>query len=611
MRQLKNYPSKYENNVKSVFRRLASQLLALSAPILLFGACSECKTNADCYSGEICVSDRCRSADAVIDDETDTQPKTSDSTVETDPAGSSEESDIDTNTSSESDTDRETESASLCTDPAVDCPPSSECSEYVCEDAACVSVVVNGDLCGGTDNPCMSGICVEGTCETVPLSNISCASDDNECTQDICVAGVCEHRPKNGGPCEDDGDPCTEDICIKGVCGSPLTGTSCDTDDADCRLDICKDGACVSTPEPDGLSCDNGLWCDGIADVCMKGTCTPKTGAAPCISTNPCIDLSCEEPGQKATEGTCKETLLSGTSCDDGVFCNGDDVCAEGVCTHVDAPCPPGTAPCAFGVCNETSDACEFQNVADGDPCLVQDGFLCNGTERCEAGECIAGDKFCPVFSDCTQNICTEGVDGALPTCEGIEAADDGLPCESTAVCEGGGTRICMDGVCADGETPACAPREQDGNLCTRYTLCYEEDGAPVCAIEEDDRGGFLGIACGETISFDTTQENNEVSSYSSSACKGDFTGGEVAIEIDGAGAKYSIALYITKTTIPSEDLYLLKVDDPCAAADTCTKASTIRLSGINSTDTNTPDVIVIDGTGGNRGKGTVTLTCN
>jgi hypothetical protein len=50
--------------------------------------------------------------------------------------------------------------------------------------------------------------------------------------------------------------------------------------------------------------------------------------------------------------GTCEYSTNS-ASCDDGLYCNGSDICAAGSCTHAGDPCSAGET------CNETTDSCE------------------------------------------------------------------------------------------------------------------------------------------------------------------------------------------------------------------------------------------------------------
>lgn len=67
-----------------------------------------------------------------------------------------------------------------------------------------------------------------------------------------------------------------------------------------------------------------------------------------------------------------------GTSCDDGIFCNGADTCAGGECVHAGDPCLGGDA-CA-DVCNESADSCL---VPAATPCRAA-ADACDPVEVCD-----------------------------------------------------------------------------------------------------------------------------------------------------------------------------------------------------------------------------------
>ena len=77
-------------------------------------------------------------------------------------------------------------------------------------------------------------------------------------------------------------------------------------------------------------TCDDDGDCSFLDDPCNRGVCN--------------LDNTC---------GTTPRDL--GTSCDDGLFCNGtNDTCnADGECIHAGNPCPEGTS------CNEGTDSCD------------------------------------------------------------------------------------------------------------------------------------------------------------------------------------------------------------------------------------------------------------
>jgi len=90
--------------------------------------------------------------------------------------------------------------------------------------------------------------------------------------------------------------------------------------------------------------CDNGMFCDG-AEVCNAGTC--EAGTPPvCDDAVGCTFDSCNE-GTDSCDNTPMNAL-----CDNGLFCDGAETC------DVLLDCQPGTPPCAGGACDEAADIC-------------------------------------------------------------------------------------------------------------------------------------------------------------------------------------------------------------------------------------------------------------
>ncbi|MEO1269335.1 MAG: hypothetical protein AAFX99_14685, partial [Myxococcota bacterium] len=79
--------------------------------------------------------------------------------------------------------------------------------------------------------------------------------------------------------------------------------------------DTCQEGACELH---EGDPCVGSL-CDEEGRRCVG--CIDKDD---CDDNNPCTDDVCEL-------GFCSNNVTEG-SCDDGLFCNGPDICQGGVC---------------------------------------------------------------------------------------------------------------------------------------------------------------------------------------------------------------------------------------------------------------------------------------
>jgi FG-GAP repeat/FG-GAP-like repeat len=184
--------------------------------------------------------------------------------------------------------------------------------------------------------------------------------------------------------------------------GTPVcTGCSIDGDD---YLDgdtnpknICQICLCALSESGwsnnNGEACDDGLYCNGD-DVCSGGDCAQHTGLD-------CDDgLFCNGP--EACDESADQCVAGTPPCpDDGFFCNGDESCAENsdACVSAGNPCFDDGYFCNGGEsCDEISDAC----VSAGNPCF-DDGYFCNGDESCDedsdacisAGNPCAPDEFC------------------------------------------------------------------------------------------------------------------------------------------------------------------------------------------------------------------------
>ncbi len=275
----------------------------------------------------------------------------------------------------------------------------------------------------------------------------------------------------------DDQNPCTsDDVCVGGVCagtgvpGCEFCSTSSDCDDQDfCTNDSCVGSQCVHVSNYDEAS----------------ECCTPDTGDLALIDdSDPCTDDSCDaETGQ-----VIYAPAAAGVACDDGLFCNGSDTCANGTCSvHLGDPCTVGTE-CA-DQCDELtqscSDAAGTPCTDDGNPCTdnecdgsgscvfvnhtraCDDGVFCTVGESCMNGVCAGGSpRDCSAMdSQCGIGVCIGelGMCNAKPRQTGV-ACDDGDACTADDVCDGNGgcfgTRL---------DIPACHAEP---------TLCLEANRA-------------------------------------------------------------------------------------------------------------------------------------
>ena len=271
------------------------------------------------------------------------------------------------------------------------------------------------------------------------------------------------------------------------------------------------------TTAQDGALCDDGIFCNGT-DQCgtkmINGR--PARGCFfhsgdPCVGGPVCANDACDEQqnnchnaagsacstdGNVCTDDECdgagKCVHLSNTeACDDGVFCNGEDTCASGVCgEHTGDPCEGGVE-CA-DVCNEDANNC-FIRAAPATPCTADqndctddvcdglgacahvpnnnpcnDGIFCNGPDTCGDGRCNfhRGD---PCTGGCVE-VCSEASDSCVEPA-GTPCQDDGNPCTEDQ-CTGGG--------CTHRLIPGC-------DLCRGDADC---DDANPCTVDACGAGG-------------------------------------------------------------------------------------------------------------------------
>jgi cysteine-rich repeat protein len=247
--------------------------------------------------------------------------------------------------------------------------------------------------------------------------------------------------------------------------------------------------------------CGDGIV--GLGEQCDDGNTTAGDGCSPACQTEPCYTCS-------GSPSTCT-TLPAGTSCDDGLFCNGTDTCSAAGCTiHTGDPCVSG-AECD-NVCNELSDSCvapfgtpctDDGNACTDDECdgfgscthpdnfgPCDDGIFCNGQDFCSNGSCSFHDGDPCSFNECA-STCDEIAAACDPDAAGTPCFDDGNAC-TLDQCDGAGG-------CAHPPGPSGVPCPDDGNVCTADQC----DGAGACAHPP----GPSGVSCPDDGNVCTTDQ--------------------------------------------------------------------------------------------------------
>ncbi len=393
---------------------------------------------------------------------------------------------------------------------ATECRPSAnECDvPEFCDGAGSCPIDAfqpAGTACGdASDTTCDSLDTCDGagTCQdNAEPTTTECRPAANECDEpEFCDgAGSCpgDTFQPVGTACGDAGD------------------TTCDDPDACDGAGTCQDNAEPTTTEcrPAANECDEPEFCDG-AGSCPVDAFQPAGTACGGAS-----DTLCDDPDTCDGAGACQDNIEpattecrpaasecdvsefctgsdaacpsdgfvpDGTSCADGVFCNGEETCHLGVCADGQEPCVDQAH------CEETPPRClacvQDAECGDDDPCTE---------DRCEENECVSstipGCRRCSVPTDCDDsNDCTQDVCNASGTCEnpnepqGAACGDDAdAACDNPDTCDGAGN--CRDNV--EPDTTECRPA---ANECDVTEFC---DGVGTCPV---DAFQPVGTACGD-----------------------------------------------------------------------------------------------------------------
>lgn len=216
-------------------------------------------------------------------------------------------------------------------------------------------------------------------------------------------------------------------------------GPDCD-DHNSCTDDACNpEGGCLSVSNR--APCPDGDLCNG-EEICLDGTCTAGAPVSCSRVSSPCIEDECNPD-----TGRCDLPKRDGTPCPDEDLCDGSEVCASGDCVAASpVDCSAVSSPCLQRTCNPATGVCDLASP-DNAPCPDDD--LCNGDEVCISGVCTAGTPtVCSDVVPCHAQACnpsTGQCDIRMP---------DGTPCPDLDPCNG--EEMCADGQCVSGTPVAC-----------------------------------------------------------------------------------------------------------------------------------------------------------
>lgn len=191
--------------------------------------------------------------------------------------------------------------------------------------------------------------------------------------------------------------------------------------------------------------CNDGLWCTEN-DFCGNGACrhTIRDCSGP---GDQCNDGVCSE----TLDSCVKQPKPDGVACEDGLYCNGDDTCSGGGCSiHAGDPCSfCFSYGCSCDEFRNFCTGCSGDSECDGICNPGETGPFCSGSDNCVytpngpvLGSCTTGfstllDRdVCTVHSECgTGGYCSMAQEDSCPP--QTNGLGDACDCEGDFDCDG------------------------------------------------------------------------------------------------------------------------------------------------------------------------------
>ena len=250
---------------------------------------------------------------------------------------------------------------------------------------------------------------------------------------------------------------------------------------------------CIAFDTPTGClppcpTCGNGLVeypetcdtpgtpvsCDGCSFYCQIENCND---ANPCTTDSCTPNLGCRHIG-----------VANGTSCSDGLVCNGVEACQNALCTAVPLNCNDGNT-CTIDTCVEPT-GCQHVNAPPGANCT--DGNACTAVDTCDAtGTCVPGAPLvCNDNRECTTDTCNPATGCVFANRTG-SCTDDANPCTAD---------VCSAGNCTH-------PALTNGTACNDGAFCTVSDN---CQNGTCLGGGARDCSDTNPCTIDSCDETND-----------------------------------------------------------------------------------------------------
>ncbi len=284
-------------------------------------------------------------------------------------------------------------------------------------------------LCKG-DSPTVTKInggnppeLVHGVLGSANILVVTCV-DDEDCDDGLfcngeerCVGETCVDAETEA--C-DDGHDCTEDYCDEGndTCTNTPLDYLCDNDlfcDGEEYCDAahgCRNGVPPNCDDPDPCTED---YCDEDLDQCVNEEipwCWPCENDSQCEDGIPCTTNTCDPFFE-----VCVYPRNHDFCIDDGLYCNGEEICNPSDPDADEDGCAHGPPPCAPEDCDEINDTCPCAvplveslgpryiaitpQVDEGTRCAFLVTY-CNGTISKYVGDVTPWDVNCDMEIDST-----------------------------------------------------------------------------------------------------------------------------------------------------------------------------------------------------------------
>lgn len=287
---------------------------------------------------------------------------------------------------------------------------------------------------------------------------------------------------EDGSPC-DDGRLCTVgETCDGGSCGDGVA-RDCGFAADGCNAGTCdEEDGCVIQPLADGTACDDDLFCTG-SDACSAGECVGSARNCAAEAEACQVAVRCDEELDLCVTADAP----FGTTCDDGLFCTVSDQCDSfGTCSGSTRDCVSGVPQCQVAAgCDETADTCLTANALSGSPC--DDTLFCTDFDQCDGlGACAGTARDCSasVTGECQVPVCDE----TLNSCGALDA-DPGTSCEDGLFCTTADS--CNElGTCVGGPAPDCSAEADQCNtgVCDEgSSSCQPEPVTPGLSCDDGD----------------------------------------------------------------------------------------------------------------------------